>query len=252
MWCWHRQGWELRWAAAAGLELAGRAAARDQAAQGDGHPAPALPDPVPADGDHSPKVLTPHAQQHHHMRVCLCDLAVRLPQKFPHRSCHLPCSAGAAWKACVSPPEWEGAHACWQYPSTICQLQGLTVMHSVTCQKILHRYMIQTCSGLMQGHPVPWGARDGENAGGASAGGRVREAVAQAGGLLLAQGGGLPGQVQRGGGAHAAPALRGGGPILDILGHQHKNCVLLGVTAPENTAGKQQWWAYSGCPGPVT
>ena len=164
MWCWHRQGWELRWAAAAGLELAGRAAARDQAAQGDGHPAPALPDPVPADGDHSPKVLTPHAQQHHHMRVCLCDLAVRLPQKFPHRSCHLPCSAGAAWEACVSPPEWEGAHACWQYPSTICQLQGLTVMHSVTCQNtpslydsdLFRTHAGASCSMGSQGRGKRW------------------------------------------------------------------------------------------------
>lgn len=47
----------------------------------------------------------------------------------------------------------------------------------------------------LQGHPVPWGARDGQDAGGASAGRRLRKAIPQAGGLLLAQGGGLPGQI---------------------------------------------------------
>jgi len=60
---------------------------------------------------------------------------------------------------------------------------------------------------LLQGYPIPWGAGDRQDIGGKSAGRSMCKAVLEASGVLLAQGSGLPGQIQRGGRAHPAPPL---------------------------------------------
>lgn len=60
---------------------------------------------------------------------------------------------------------------------------------------------------LLQGYPILWGAGDRQDIVGTSAGRSMCKAVLKASGVLLAQGSGLPGQIQRGGRAHPAPSL---------------------------------------------
>ena len=118
-------------------------------------------------------------------------------------------------------------HTLWRAPACGCLLAhplsscaGTVAAQAVSAGRVsTHRACLvrgsesASCTCL-QGHFVLRGAGHRQDTDGEGAGGVNRPALAQAGGALLAQGRRLPRQVQRGGRAHPAPAVRRGAPAV--------------------------------------